>query len=223
MLSVPCVRTASDNVFSDQSLSCHLDEVPPTAPPPATSAPVRPKAEVVPLNVPETSTLQNIVLNWQQRFLKFLGGSMFWRVFVGCGFAVFVGALTLLVFGPNPEQAKQEETKAKLSSMPAVDQAAPSEPRRVGQPPRESPIELTVSTQDSDGPIQAQLDDPFIEENLVHGKVVHAVHLANADQDDSGAVQTVSHQQPRTSTPVWLSGTIEAEDDTPQIKIRPKR
>lgn len=201
MLSVPFVGTASDSIFAEPNLGQQLEGTTPS--------------DVVQLNVPDSGALQTFIQTTQQRFVGFASGSMFWRLFVGSGFAVFVGALTLILLGPTSELVTADATD---SSLQAVDQQPqPTASAAVRQPPSGA-IELTVSTQDgAGGPVPAEFDDPFVAANLVPTKTVHAVHVTSAGKGEtSGLVYQASHRPASDASPAWLAGTIEEAVDSPQ-------
>ncbi len=214
VLSIPCVPTSTstattDDVFEERNLGYSVDT------PAATG--------VVPLSVAESSLLQNYVQNTRQWFVEFASGSVFWRLFVGSGFAVLIGAITLLVLGPSPEQIRQAAAKSTSSSLNVIDQGSPSKSVAGDGQSQPSAITLTVGTQENGGPVKVEVEDPFIESNRVTPGVRHAVY-SSADGDGKPpevirqiAQRTVTMSEPQG--PAWLSGTIEDAGDA----IQPQR
>lgn len=140
---------------------------------------------------------------------------MFWRMFVGSGFAVFVGALTLILLGPNRKPVNTDTTEPMTQ---VVDQQRQPSVRPARSRSQNSSIELTVGTHEGDdGPVPAEFDDPFVAANLVSQKVVNALHVTNASKGDtSHFVHQASHRPVTDHAPVWLAGTIEEAMDSPQ-------
>lgn len=206
MLSIPFIGTAADSIFAEPNLGQRLDA---TAP-----------AELVELSVPDSSALQSFIQTSQQKIVGFASGSMFWRLFVGTGFAVLVGALTLILFSPTAEKVTAEATDSPPLNVDQV----PAD-STVAHKPRPASIELIVSAPEgAGGPSPAEFDDPFVAENLVSAKTVHAVHLTNATKTEtSGLVHQASHRQMGDGSPAWLAGTIEDAVDSPQTTRKHER
>jgi hypothetical protein len=167
---------------------------------------------IVPISVPEANVLQTLIHGTKQRFLDLASGSLTWRLFVGSGVALFVGAVALILLGPSPEQLQSEKTTQTISNLQVVDQQDVSRSDGVA---RNSAIQLTISTSENgDAAEPAEIDDPFTAANQVPPKVVQAVHLTDSSDDTQGpAIQTVSHSGTAARQPAWLSGTIEFEND----------
>lgn len=203
MLSIPCVRTAEDRLFAEPNLGQQIEI--PSPPPP----------DLVQLSVPDSSALQIFIQNTRQQFVGFAGGSMFWRLFVGSGFAVFVGALALILLGPNGKPVNMETTEPMTQ---VVDQQKQPTVRSIRSAPQNSSIELTVGVHEgADGPVPAEFDDPFVAANLVAPKVVNAINFTNASKGDTSRfVHQASHHPVTESAPAWLAGTIEEAVDSPQ-------
>lgn len=210
IFSIPALNIAGDELFT---ASQHFDHDGPSANLPLETAP----AAVVPISVPEANGLQNFVQGAKQRFIEVAGGSLLWRLFVGSGVAVFIGALTLILLGPNPEQVKSDETVSAVAKLSSVDQGLTTTTAAAddGQASSGNPaVELTVSTSENgDRAVPAEFDDPFTEANQVPAKVTRAMHFADQSSDwDQAEIQPVSHQRVGNQ-PAWLSGTIDFDED----------
>lgn len=200
MLSVPFVAVAGAGGLSDPNLSLEAEQAVPRT--------------VVPLNVPDGGRLQNYVQNTRQWFVDLAGSSLYWRLFVGSGFATLLGAVTLLFLGPNPEQARKLAAESAISNLEFVDQEAPSNSNAPSRERRPSAIELTVGAHDgAEGPVRADFDDPFVDRNRVTANIQHAIHVSG---EQSAVVQQVSAQRQKSSQAAWLSGTIEIDVDANQ-------
>lgn len=200
MLAVP--RVPSENSSADFS---GIDRVVPADIVENKSSPSR----TVPLIEPDASPLQNFVQNGRQGFLSLVGGSRFWRLFVGGGFAVLVGSITLIVLEPRPQAAAPSGSKPAESKVtaPLARDSAVADSAESGR----SEVQLVVNeTTGPAGQQSAQYMDPFVEENLVGSGVEHALHQSDAATDRaSRKVRQVADQHELESGPAWLSGTIE--------------
>ncbi len=204
IFSIPSLNAVGDELFTTP----HFEHDGPVADIPLETA----SAAIVPLSVPEASGLQNFIQSTKQRFIEVAGGSLMWRLFVGSGVAVLIGAVTLVLLGPNPEQLKSDETVSAVSKLSSVDQGLVAGDR--GPDAGNSAVQLTVSTSENgDRPVPAEFDDPFTEANQVPAKVTRAMHFADQSSDwDKTEIQPVSHQR-AGNQPAWLSGTIDFEED----------
>ncbi|MDB5341113.1 MAG: hypothetical protein JWN70_6732 [Planctomycetaceae bacterium] len=137
-----------------------------------------------------------------------------WRLFVGSGAAVFIGALTLILLGPSPEQLESDETANAVSKLRPVEQGRVTPAGESGPSAAQSTVQLTVSTSENgDRAEPAEFDDPFTEANQVPAKVTRAMHFADQSNDfDKTEIQPVSRQR-AGDQPTWLSGTIDFEED----------
>ncbi len=199
MLSIPYVPSARDGVFTEPYLAFETEP-----------AAILPPASVVPLRVPEGNVLQNYVQNARQWFVDFAGCSLFWRLFVGSGFALLIGAITLMAFGPSAEQIRKLAAQSTVSNLKFVDQGASTDSKVAGRERQPAAIELTVATHEgTGGAVPAEFDDPFIDSNLVSGNIQHAIHHSHRTGDQLDVVQQVSGRRATDSGPAWLAGTIE--------------
>lgn len=220
VLSIPRVTTAADDVFTERDLGYDVD-LPSTKAAPTETAAIETNsartatAAVVPLSVAESSTLQNYVQNVQQWFVDFAGGSLVWRLFVGSGFAILIGAVTLLVLGPSPEQIRKAAAESTASNLKVVDQELTTKSAVNDRQPVSSNVTLTVGThQGAAGQMPVEVEDPFIESNRVTPAVRYAVYSSDAAGEASPEViQRVSQRVAIGRGPAWLSGTIENTGD----------
>lgn len=170
------------------------------------------KYQTVPIIEPDASPLQNLVQNGRQQFLNLVGGSRFWRLFVGGGFAVLVGAITLIALEPRAEMARPSSSAEPTKASPAAQLPAEgviADQSKGGRPE----IQLVVGETDGPaGPQPAEYMDPFVEENLVKAGVQHAVHLTDSTDDRERLIRQVANQGQAEPAPAWLSGTIETDE-----------
>lgn len=204
MLAVPRVPTADG-----QNVDSPAPGVAARAEPRLRQAP---EYQTVPIIEPDASPLQNLVQNGRQHILNLVGGSRFWRLFVGGGFAVLVGAITLIVLEPRAEMGlsspNAEPTKSKPAALlPA--EGVIADQSQAGRPE----IQLVVGETDgAAGQQPAEYMDPFVEANLVKAGVQHAVHHTDATEDPSQLIRQVANQGQAEPAPAWLSGTIETDE-----------
>lgn len=208
MFSKPAnsINQASAKTAVEESVSPVMLSVPlisststPSAVPPSA-------ADLVKIALPRSNPLQSAVQGARQRFIDVARGAFFWRLFVGSGTAILLGAVVLVCFSPDhqPSRSTHNDSGLNQSGQPSSTQSA--------QFTTAGPaIELTVHSNES-GRTQspAEFDDPFRVENLVQPKVVHADHRQSANL--RAVVRPVSHTSKQPKPPVWLSGDIEVED-----------
>lgn len=213
ILSIPSLKTVDDNLSAarDRDLEAPSAEISSTLAP----------AAIVPLSVPEPNVLQTLVQGSKQRFIDLASGSVFWRMFVGSGVAMFIGAVTLILLGPNPEQLKSDETVKTVSNLHPVDQGPAPQTSSPNTARANSSVELTVSTSEKgDRAEPAEYVDPFTEANQVPAKITQAVHFDDPlSREQRPAIQTVSRQT-NGHQPAWLSGTIDLEDDEDAVQSK---
>lgn len=183
------------------------------------------------LSPPESSWIQEGVRCLKSRTVSLASGKLAWRFFLGSGVAIFIGAVTLMVLGPSAKRI-DVTTQQGSPEIPASGTSSES-PSPPGRPASE--IELTVTTSEgAGGQVPAEFVDPFVPENQVQPKYVHAVHSRDLNSPaESSQIHTVSQSRSvietqsasqvrrPTSRPVHLTGTIEATEDvtiTPSSK-----
>lgn len=213
ILSIPSLKTVDDDLYSARDRDLEA----PSADISLTPAP----AAIVPISVPEPNMLQTLVQGSKQRFIDLASGSVFWRMFVGSGVAMFIGAVTLILLGPNPEQLKSDETVKTVSNLRPVDQGPAPQTSSPNTARANSSVELTVSTSEKgDRAEPAEYVDPFTEANQVPAKITQAVHFDDPmSREQRPAIQTVSRQT-NGHQPAWLSGTIDLEDDEDAVQSK---
>lgn len=213
IFSIPSLKPFDDELCSvqDRELAALTADI---------SAPSA-SAAIVPLSVPEANVLQTLVQGSKQRFIDLASGSVFWRLFVGSGVALFIGAVTLILLGPNPEQLKSDETAKTISNLRTVDQGPVALKSSPIAAKANSSVELTVSTgENGDRAEPAEYVDPFTEANQVPAKVTQAVHFDDPmSRGQRSAIQTVSRET-NGRQPAWLSGTIDLEDDEDAVQSK---
>ncbi len=213
LLSIPALDVIGDRVFT----ASHLDQDAATD----AAKSVTGTASVVALSIPEANLLQAFVQDAKQRVIDLASGSVFWRLFVGSGVALLIGAVTLVLFGPSRDQIQSDETADVASHLRTVDQTPDKPTVKSLSKASSSRIELTVNQSPQEGAAPAEFDDPFTAAKLVSPQVQQAVHFADSSDHD-GVIQTVSHTKPVVSQPVWLSGTIDVEDNVDQTPLKRK-
>jgi hypothetical protein len=163
----------------------------------------------------ESTLVQEGVRRLKSQLLGFAGGSTTWRLFLGSGIAVLIGAVTLVVCGPMPQEPQITKTRTSLADETAASQSSP--------PPE---IELTVSTSEThSGQVPAEYIDPFVPENQVQPKHMHA--LFSVDRENSSErshIHQVSRRSDTSASPAQLTGTIETHDESaPTPTLNPLR
>jgi hypothetical protein len=213
LLAVPDVTVRPDQVFSERDLD--LDQPIPISKP--LSATCR-----IPLSPADSTLFQEGVHRLKRSLLNLVGGSLSWRLFLGSSVAILIGAVTLTFVGPASPTSQQSDAKSTrqetaVSPKPAAPTEAPTDSKQ---------IQLTVSTSETNvGQEPAEFDDPFVSENQVKPKYIHALHLATRDGvPEPGAIRQVSRRRSLKSRPAALVGTIEVSDDaTPPPSLNPLR
>ena len=206
LFSIPPLRSIGDELFSASHFDheTSVDDV----------AQVISPTAIVPLSVPDANPLQTFVHGAKQRFIDLAGGSVFWRLFVGSGVAIFFVAVTLILFGPNPARVGSDETADSIGKLRPVDPGAVTQAdgSRVAGP--KSAIQLTVSASANGGRAEpAEFDDPFVAANQVPAKVAQAMHYTDPLNGlDETVIQPVSHPGTQPGQPAWLTGTIDVDD-----------
>ena len=215
LLSIPALDAVGDRLFS----TSHVELDAPTVATVSASG-----AAVVPLSIPEPSVLQSFVQETRQRLIVLAGGSVFWRLFVGSGAAILMGAVTLILLSPSEDRLLNDDETAAVASSPRPIAESPATQTGANHAKAErARIQLTVNDSPHAGPVPAEYDDPFTAANLVSVKVNHAIHL----DDQSGApdrtvIQPVSHSPTVLAQPAWLSGTIDIEDGAEPVPSKRK-
>lgn len=212
LFAVPDVTVRPDQVFALRDVGV---ETATPAPRPTTG-----KGRLQ-LSLPESNLVQEGIRRVKTGLLSFAGGSVAGRFFLGSGVAVFIGAATLMVLGPDPQVLPVQPKTARVSRSATV-AAVPTEQKPDTQPQ----IELTVSTSERpSGPEPAEYIDPFTPENQVPAKHVHAVYAVDHNNPNSRAlIHQASRQKARQRNAAELMGTIEAdEDDFPTPTLNPLR
>ena len=217
LMSIPPLRAAGDQVFSQPDLEFKT----PASLPTGTASP---KGSVVALCTHEASGLQVIVQGAKQRFVDLMGGSIFWRLFVGSGVAIFIGSATLLLLSPTADQLASNDTHGPVTDLAAGHQDAAATEQAAVAPVANSAVELTVSSSvTGDVPVPAEFDDPFKIENQVTPKAIPAVHFTDSQSDmEPSNIQPVSQQRITVDQPAWLAGTIDVEEDGESGQLKRK-
>jgi hypothetical protein len=206
LLSIPTLDAIGDRLFSASHVEFDA--------PPAATASIAASATVVPLSIPEANVLQNFVQGTRQRVIALAGGSVFWRLFVGSGVAILMGAVTLILLGPSEDRLQDDETAAVAASPRPIAGPLANQPGDSHAKIANARIELTVNESPHAGPVPAEYDDPFTEANLVTAKVNPAIHLIDSSSESNrNVIQPVSRTQTVQAQPAWLSGTIDIDDD----------
>ncbi|MDB5384810.1 MAG: hypothetical protein JWM11_456, partial [Planctomycetaceae bacterium] len=202
LLAVPNVSVNPDQTFVNRDLG--LDQ--PDSTPKILSATCR-----IPLSPAESTLFQEGVRRLKLSLLNLVGGSFSWRMFLGSSAAVFIGAATLACIGPSSKASTIPHLKT--AKQPASSNLAPVEPKSSSD--GQSKIELTVGTSEvTSGQEPAEFDDPFVPENRVQPKYLHALHLTTRDgPPESTTIRQVSRNRGSVA-PANLVGTIETNDET---------
>lgn len=168
----------------------------------------------IPLSPAESTLFQEGVRRLKLSFLCVVGGSLFWRLFLGSSVAVFIGATTLACMNPTSPTAPSNSRSAGPITASNSEPSQPI-PSTVEQPK----IELTVSTSDiNSGQEPAQYDDPFVPENQVQPKYLYALHLATQNESqEAGVIRQVSRRRSLSSRPASLHGSIETNEESTQL------
>ncbi len=189
----------------------------------AVALPVASSAVRVPLSIPEANLLQSFVQEARQRGIDLAGGSVFWRLFVGSGVAILMGAVTLILLGPSEDRMQDDETATVASTPHPIVKTPASQTEDSHAKTANARIQLTVSKAPHSGAAPADYDDPFTADNLVSAKVNQAIHLIDpSNAPEHTAIQSVSHSQTVLAQPAWLSGTIDIEDNAEPAPLQRK-
>lgn len=217
LMSIPEIRSASDDLLSHPSVEERT-------PSPKPYSYAKPKVSIVAISSHEPSRLQLLIQGARQRFIELMGGSVFWRLFVGSGAAIFIGSATLLLLSPNAEQITSNETSHPPTGLHDVHQESSADKKSPAAPVANSGVELTVSsTTQGDVPIPAEFDDPFRIENQVTPKAIPAVHYTEAEAGLAPThIQPVSQVRVAVDQPAWLAGTIDVEEDGDSGQLKRK-
>jgi hypothetical protein len=167
----------------------------------------------IPLSPVESTIFQEGIRRLKLSLLSFAGGSVTWRLFLGGSVAVFIGALTLAWIGPTSQNVPvAKERNSRSIGSATVDAKA--------SPIKQPEIELTVATNAQNaGQEAAEYDDPFVPENRVQPKYLHALHLATEESlAERATIRQVSSRRSIAPHPAKLAGTIEADDDSSPVK-----
>jgi hypothetical protein len=213
LLAVPDVTVRPDQVFSERQFNLN-QPVPISKPLSATCR--------IPLSPADSTVFQEGVRRLKRSLLEIVGGSLSWRLFLGSSVAIFIGAVTLTFVGPASPTSQQMNSKS--TRQESAVSSKPTEPTEAATDSK--PIQLTVNTSETNsGQEPAEFDDPFVPENQVKPKYIHALHLATRNGvPEPGTIRQVSRRNSLKSRPAELAGTIEVTDDaTPPPSLNPLR
>lgn len=180
--------------------------------------PAAASASRIHLSPSESTRVQEGMGRFKSSLIGLASGSLAWRLFLGSGVAVFIGAVTLIFLGPTPPTPTSTHSKTGKKTVRQV-QASTETPTTAEISAVRSPIQLTVNaTEDPPGQAPAEYVDPFIPENQVHGHNVHALHLVKqGDPAEQNVIRQVSRSRRVSAGPARLAGTIETNDEPPSV------